>query len=412
VTEAFLVIHSGPDGLYPAPAYYAAFPQEPSPFGMLTFTQAKTAVMGAGAASLFVAVQELAKAGNKGAAMLVCHAYTDGLLLPVAPGGNSVFAESGTMDTIDQLSGLEATHDQIRAMPQSDDTERQAVLAKWETFYTSLPWPPGATPPSLRAGFTDADAERVYQQWFSKWAAALEFHRVADLRELFKRVKALRVTHLDRIELRACNIGGAPKAMERVRTFFGCDRLSAPTEGTFFGVVPVRPLMVLRRPRGSHGPSATPGPLGHDESKDAAASTGLMTQSDTTRGFLFFSSTINIPEPGQPHLPRFAIPFFEEGTLVELYHGFRFVLRIKEIRAFFYQLDAWAAGSSKSAAPDPDFIRQFCAGVFKADTTFRATSLPTAGLWTPGRAKPFVLPLESEYLPLIAQSPTPTPKKP
>ena len=47
--------------------------------------------------------------------MLVCHAYADGLLLPVAPGGNSVFAESGTMDTIDQLSGLEATHDQILA---------------------------------------------------------------------------------------------------------------------------------------------------------------------------------------------------------------------------------------------------------------------------------------------------------
>ena len=65
MTEAFLVIHSGPDGLYPAPAYYAAFPQEPSPFGMLTFTQAKTAVMGAGAASLFVAVQELAKAGTR-----------------------------------------------------------------------------------------------------------------------------------------------------------------------------------------------------------------------------------------------------------------------------------------------------------------------------------------------------------
>ena len=135
---------------------------------MLTFTQAKTAVMDAGAASLFVAVQELAKAGNEGAAMLVCHAYTDGLLLPVAPGGNAVFAESGTMDTIDQLIGLEATHDQIRAMPQPEDTERQAVLAKWETFYTSLPWPPGATPPSLPAGFTDADAERVYQQWFSK----------------------------------------------------------------------------------------------------------------------------------------------------------------------------------------------------------------------------------------------------
>jgi hypothetical protein len=411
VTEAFLVIHSGGDGLSHAPDYYAAFPQEPSPFGMLTFTAAKTIRMDADA-SLFRAVLELAKAAG-GAAVLVCHAFSDGLLLTVAPGGQQVFSTSGTMDTIDKLIGFEATHDQIRALPQTNDAERKAVMDRWASFYTTLPWPAGATPPNLPSGFADdKQAEQVYQLWFSKVAPTLEFKTSADLRELFKRVKALRAAHVDRIELRACNIGAAPTAMNRVRTFFGCDKLTAPTRGTFFGVVPIAPLVVVRRPRGGRGPTASALPLGHEDSRDASVSSGLLAQADTTRGFLFFSSTITIPEPGQRRLPRFAIPFFDDGTLVELFHGFRFVLRITEIRAFHYSIQAWAGGSANAPALEPDIIRKFCAEVFKANTTFRATNLPLAGLWTPGAAKPFVLPLESEYLPLIAQSSTPTPKKP
>ena len=134
MTEAFLVIDGHPGtppqyddaGLPHAPAYYAAFPQEPSPFGVLTFAPAKTTVMRANY-SLFVALPELAKAGSGGAAVLVCHAYQDGLLLPVAPQGASVFAVTKTMDTIDSLIDDEATHDRIRAMPQTTDAERKAV---------------------------------------------------------------------------------------------------------------------------------------------------------------------------------------------------------------------------------------------------------------------------------------------
>jgi len=410
VTDALLVIHSGGGGLDHAPAYYAAFPQEPSPFGMLTFTPARTIRMD-GDASLFRAVLELARAG-RGAAVLVCHAFSDGLLLTVAPGGRSVFATSGTMDTIDQLIGFDATHDQIRALPRLDDTQRKAVIARWEALFKVLQWPSGATPVSPPANFTDAQAENVYQQWLSSWTTTLEFGTPADLRELFKRVKALRAAHLDRVELRACNIGGAPAAMDRVRKFFGCDRLTAPNRGTFFGFVPVAPLVVARRPRGTRGPTTSALPRGHDDSRDAAVSNGLMTQADTTRGFLFFSSVLSIPDPRQPRLPRFITPFFDETSGIELFHGFRFVLRITEIRDFHYTIQAWAAGSPRAPAPDPAIVGKFCAEVFKADTTLRATNLPLAGLWTPGAAKPFALPLETEYLPLIAQSPTPTPRKP
>jgi hypothetical protein len=356
-------------------------------------------------------VLELARAGG-GAAVLVCHAFSDGLLLTVAPGGRSVFATSGTMDTIDKLIDFDAAHDAIRAMPRSDDAQRKAVITRWEALFRILQWPSGAPPISPPAGFTDAQAENIYQQWLSRWATTLEFRNPADLRELFKRVKALRAAHVDRIELRACNIGAAPAAMDRVRKFFGCDRLTAPTQSTIFGFVPVAGLGVTRRARRAHGPTASAVPLGHDESRDADASSALMTSTDPTRGFLFFSSVLSIPDPRQPRLPRFVTPIFDESEGIELFHGFRFVLRITEIRAFHYQIRAWAAGSSRTAAPDPEFIRQFCADVFKRDTRFNSTALPLAGLWTPGRPKPFVFPLEPEYLGLIAQSPAPAPKKP
>jgi hypothetical protein len=410
VTDAFLVIDSRRNGLPDAPAYYAAFPQEPSPFGMLAFAPARTALMDADA-SLFRAVLELAKAG-RGAAALVCHAFSDGLLLPVAPRGTSVFATSQTMNTIDKLIDFDAEHDRIRALPQTSDTERKAVIDRWEALFKILQWPAGATPVSPPANFTDDQAEKVYQQWLTRSMTALEFRSTTDLREFFKRVKALRTAHLDRVELRACNIGGAPAAMDRVRKFFGCERLTAPTRGTFFGVVPVGGLFVARRARGARGPTASAVPLGRDDSRDAAESLRLMTSADPTRGFLGFSSSLSVPGPIQSRLPSFVVPFFDDSTGLELFHGFHFVLRIKEIRAFHYEIHAWAGGSSGTPAPDPAFVRKFCAEVFKADTRFNATALPLAGLWTPGLAKPFVFPLEPEYLPLIAQSPAPPPKIP
>jgi hypothetical protein len=153
MTEAFLVIDGRPQtpqsprkGLPHAPAYYAAFAQEPSPFGMLTFTPAKTTVM-LNDYSLFVALAELTKAGSGGAAMLVCHAWEDGLGLPLAQGGRLVFAKTNALDTIDTLIGHEATHDRIRAMPQTSPADRKAVVDAWAPFYTSLAWPHSVSHP-------------------------------------------------------------------------------------------------------------------------------------------------------------------------------------------------------------------------------------------------------------------------
>ncbi len=248
---------------------------------MLTFTQAKTTVMLANY-SLFVALTELAKAGAGGATVLVCHAYRGGLLLPVAPEARRSSRIRPSMNSIDKLIDAETAHDQIRAMPQTTDAERKAVLDRWRTFINSLP---GG---HVDGQFTDAEAEKLYQQWFAQQGAILEFRSAANLRELLKRVKALRTTKLDRIELRACNIGSNSTTMDRVRKFFGCSKLE-PTVGTFFDVSPVSPLVVIRRLRGSHAPTLPAGPVGHDGFRDSVASTALTLRTETTRGFLPFA---------------------------------------------------------------------------------------------------------------------------
>jgi hypothetical protein len=146
------------------------------------------------------------------------------------------------------------------------------------------------------------------------------------------------------------------------------------------------------RPTGSWRP-----PSRRDDLQDAFESTALTGGTKTNRCFLPFGRrTIALDRPQV--LPRTALRL---GAIPWL----RFVLRIEETRAFHYKPAAWAAGSAKAPAPDPDFIKQFCIPAFKTDTTFRATTLPHAGLWTPTGSKPFVFPLESEYLPLIPKNP-------
>jgi hypothetical protein len=247
----------------------------------------------------------------------------------------------------------------------------------------------------------------LYQQWFAAWATALEFRNAADLRELFRRVKALRSAKLDRIELRACNIGSDATSMTRVRRFFGCAKLTAPTVHTIYGVVAVGAMGVVRRPRGSHAPTLPASPLQHDDFRDAVLSGELMLQT-STRGFVHFTDAMIALRhvPARPHSPIFQLP------PIELFGGFRFVLRIVHTGGIDFGSAAWAAGSAKSPAPDPDIIKHFCAGAFKTDTLFHDLNLLHAGLWTPGEAKPFVFPLEPEYLAHIAQSPAPPPKKP
>jgi hypothetical protein len=247
----------------------------------------------------------------------------------------------------------------------------------------------------------------LYQQWFAAWATALEFRNAADLRELFRRVKALRSAKLDRIELRACNIGSDATSMTRVRRFFGCAKITAPTVHTIYGVVAVG-AMGGRAPTARLACSYASGQSAPTRRFPRRSLVGRVDVQTSTRGFVHFTDAMIALRhvPARPHSPIFQLP------PIELFGGFRFVLRIVHTGGIDFGSAAWAAGSAKSPAPDPDIIKHFCAGAFKTDTLFHDLNLLHAGLWTPGEAKPFVFPLEPEYLAHIAQSPAPPPKKP
>jgi len=422
LTEAILVIDARDHGLPHAPKYYQTFPQEPSPLGLLTFTAQKTTAM-SGDSSLFTALPELGKAGAGGAAVVVCHAYASGMLLPIAPGGAHQFADKQGLDVIDKAIKAEADHARILALPRTTDVQRTAALGQWRTFLVGL----GA---DIGEVFSEAEAETAYSNWFGKTVvSALEFKDASTVRTLLARVLAVRQAKLARIELRACNVGGDRTTMEMLRKFFGCDAMTAPTVGTFYAVVQVGPLVQVFSRRGTHGTSTSPRPISLRDTlnslsgvdlRDAIISARLMKELDSTRGFLrvLIVTVEKGPVLGRNTGIRFGELEIEGDT-------FRFLLRVKQKpnEEFEYDLNAWATGSAGAAAPAPDIIRLFAAGSFDPNTLFRgepvvvqtgrgprnvlhALSMPVAGLWTPGTPnQPFVLPLESAYLPLIAKSP-------
>jgi hypothetical protein len=80
-----VIVHSGEHGLEEAADYYAEFPWEPSPAGEMTLD--KSHIVKVNDATLDTVLEEMAKAGVGDVVMLVCHAYIEGLLMPLAKGG-------------------------------------------------------------------------------------------------------------------------------------------------------------------------------------------------------------------------------------------------------------------------------------------------------------------------------------
>ena len=177
--------------------------------------------------SLDVALTEMLKAGAKGIVVLVCHAYSGGLLLPIAPGGSTVFTVKDNLDILDNVIAAEAEVAKIRSLPSTTPAEQKIVLDRWEKLLNGLQ--SGA----VQGHFTTQQAEAFYSKWLDMVARKLEFLNRAALLRLTGNVLRVRNLRLSRLELRACNIGKADDTMAAVRKFFGVDHLTAPTVGTF-----------------------------------------------------------------------------------------------------------------------------------------------------------------------------------
>jgi hypothetical protein len=80
-----VIVHTGEHGLEEAADYYADFPWEPSPAGELIMD--KSQIVEVNNATLDLVLDEVAKVTAGDVVMLVCHAYGEGLLMPLAKGG-------------------------------------------------------------------------------------------------------------------------------------------------------------------------------------------------------------------------------------------------------------------------------------------------------------------------------------
>lgn len=382
--DPILIVDSSADGLPQAAVYYRAFPRELSPLGELALKVANMKELRR--ISLDAVLDEMQKAGPGGIVVLVCHAYRHGMLLPLAPGSTSVFADIDNLATIDKIIGAEAEVASIRALP----AKSPQIIERWTKLLNSLQ--PGWVVGTISA----QEAEGAYAKWIGGWAKTFEFKTSAALRDFLKKVVKLRTLKLSRIELRACNIGSEPDTMEAVRKFFGVDHLTAPIVGTFFGWVPVfamAPANGLSDHLGVIGAAQQPGPLRALPRVLDARSGALMAQTDhSRRAFL--------PVEGYVFDPR-------NDPSLKAAH-FQFILTIDEIAAFKYSLFAYVVAAPNSHSPNWSKVRNFLDEWVMPGSTYASGGFPLAGLWTAEEGvveTPYVLPGEMGYLRCIEQAP-------
>src|SRR5262249_47659506 len=149
--------------------------------------------------------------------------------------GSSAVRQS--METMQKLIGFEAEAAQIASLPEP------ARGDAWAKLLNEI------TPGSVHGPITASEGEAAYLKWLDAQATAFKMpgrppH--ARLRRLIGKIRAVRALELERVELRACNIGDNRASMKTVRRFFGCKKLLAPSAETFFvGLTSVFPMHYL-----------------------------------------------------------------------------------------------------------------------------------------------------------------------
>jgi len=396
-TRAHLVVDGRADGLPDAPGYYRVFPKEPSPLGDLSFAPATTTVMAANS-SLDSALTAMMRAGSSGAVVLVCHAYSGGMLLPIAPNGGAVFAVVDNLKIVDLVVGAESEVDAIRKAARTTDDDKKAVLDRWKKLINRL------QPNSITGAFTEPEAEKIYAKFVEMVARKLGFNGPARLRQFLARLLGVRGLRLSRVELRACTIGRDKNTMEFIRTFLNVEHLTAPTTGTFYHPpITVDTMWVAekigigrsRNPRGFRVPGSigqTRPVIEHDNDPrhspgwiDVYTSVSIRGGTGhTTRGFLqnwAFHTT-------------FWLGFYE------------FILTVDETSLFHYRATAAVSSAGNGVTPDWTKVRSFVKTSIMDSTSYVSGSFPIAGFWTPdNQDQPFVLPNEPNYTKLIGQVP-------
>jgi hypothetical protein len=323
-------------------AHYRMFPFEPSASAELDF-RIEHIVPLAGI-NLEKVLDEMNKAGDEDEAEIfiashgtVAEGATGGLTMPLA-----------------RDCDVDAMRDEVRAVTE-------ASIAIQESASDPLSWARFIEDPQARRQVqTTATPEQgpgLLQQWLQARADSLHLSK-AKLLELATKRNQVAGRRFQRIEVRACNLGAFPEAMQALAEFFGAERLLAPLVTTLCGRLRVHLL---------EDPSQYREWI---QSRGAFGTGGAFEEMEGASGRTF---------------------------------GEAFRLRIQESSPDSNTFELEAAALSEEA------VRKWVEDYIMHGSGYTGHgTLQIAALWTfgrPGLPQPYVLPGESEYRSLIASTP-------
>ena len=397
MAEVHVIVHSGRRGLGEAAEYYKQFPWEPSPAGDLDLQNAK--IVKLEKATLDLVLGEMAKAPAGGKVLIVCHAHDEGkgLLMPLAAGAG-MSAQQEAMDRLLEAGVAARRATTIRAMPTKTDQEKKAKSEQWIGLATDfrLGFPPD--------GATVAQLEQFFETGLRGFAQR-ELHLAGgatDLKRMLAHVEKVQSLKLERVEFRACKIGGDEDTLKTLKKLFGCGKLLAPTARTFYiRGLPVDTLerfdklYIREHPVGKLRP---PGPAGKSFKDAGDFVIDVIRKNPATR--IFWDVEFGYIPSANPHPAPYK---FDGGTTTIKLKGRVLAMLVEEIAPSWYRGSAATWHETKRSRPEWDDAGKFVEEYMMHQSRYKSGSLMVSGFWTPGEEVPWLLPREPDYVDHVKQ---------
>lgn len=220
------------DGLPGAAIYYRTFLAEPSPLG--TIEMESSQIRALNNPDLLALLRAMAAPSASRDILLVCHAPIagePGLLLPLVGKSGSAGKEA-----LELLIKAETWNDTATDIIGSQASEADKV-AKWKQLFDTIQKDASSGKIGFRGvtgTFTSAEAKTFWEGSVLPGIASTLGISKADLLRLFEARRACVQRKLERLEIRACDVGGSPDVMDLIRRYFGCKKVTAPKLETFY----------------------------------------------------------------------------------------------------------------------------------------------------------------------------------
>jgi len=310
-----------------------------------------------------------------GVALIYAHANANGLIMRIIDGGNSARSEfirgiSRAWRAIDEIIKLRSGK-----WPASGKPEFQIDLPNAVALFKTLKSDLGKLPGGFESRVSDPTTVTNRDQadaWFDQWMELMAKACLGgawgetDLRRVCRAMQKVRDAKLERVEVRACNIGKDKENLNALKEFFGVKTVVAPKVTMFFGRAAVNlnaggNLDQLARQLGGFRGTAFTAP------KTA-------------------NNKLNQLPGGEPQVAtgRRNRVFPDQGSAEA-------IMQMTQHQAFHFHGRLF----STTAATMTRFLQTN----YKAGHAFRqqTNGIPVGGMWTADTGVPFRLPLETAY---------------